>query len=184
MSEVGEIVGSSKYPIPSGNPRHAFLWKKGVMTDLGTLYPKCDSMVTGSTAYGATSKTQIVGSSWCDNTAAAAFLWEKDRPMVDLNTLIPANLGIQLVLGFGINDRGEISGVGVLPNGDSHAFLLVPCDENHSDGECEDEGEGAVVGRGETNQRPNVVLPENVRRMLRQRLGSRYHIPGVGTPKN
>jgi hypothetical protein len=39
--------------------------------------------------------------------------------------------------------------------------------------------------RGETNQRPNVVVPENVRRMLRQRLGSRYNIPGiVASPRN
>jgi hypothetical protein len=97
---------------------------------------------------------------------------------------LAANLGIQLVLGFGINDRGEISGVGVLPNGDPHAFLLVPCDENHSDSECEDEGEGTAAVRGETNQRPNVVLPENVRRMLRRRLGSQDHIRGLGTPKN
>jgi hypothetical protein len=27
--------------------------------------------------------------------------------------------------------RGEIAGFGVLPNGDGHAFLLVPCDEMH-----------------------------------------------------
>jgi hypothetical protein len=30
-----------------------------------------------------------------------------------------------------INDGGEIAGNGVLPNGDTHAFLLIPCDRNH-----------------------------------------------------
>jgi hypothetical protein len=65
------------------------------------------------------------------------------------------------------------------PNGDQHALLLIPCDENQGDSECEDEGEGTADAGGETSQRPNVVLPENVRKMLRQRLGSRYHIPGI-----
>ena len=69
-------------------------------------------------------------------------------------------------------------------NGNNHALLLIPCDENHDDNECEDEGEGTSVARAETSQRPNVVLPENVRGMLRQRLGSRYHLRGLGPPKN
>ena len=38
---------------------------------------------------------------------------------------------MELAGGFSINDRGEINGGGVLPNGDQHAFLLIPCDEEH-----------------------------------------------------
>jgi hypothetical protein len=53
--------------------------------------------------------------------------------MVDLNTLIPPGSGIDLGGAVSINDRGEINGEGVLPNGDVHAFLLIPCDENHRD---------------------------------------------------
>jgi probable HAF family extracellular repeat protein len=181
LNDVGEIVGSSKYP--DGITRHAFLWKKGGMTDLGTLYPKCNSIVTGSTAYGANSKTQIVGSSWCDNTAAAAFLWEKDRSMVDLNTLIPANLSIQLVQGFGINDRGEIAGIGVLPNGDVNVFLLIPCGKG--DEGCEDEAASATATR-----RSNSTLTVAQRRALgRMMAGSRagmwrrHPFPIVGAPK-
>ena len=38
-----------------------------------------------------------------------------------------------------INERGEITGAAFLPNGDEHAFLLIPCDENHPRTEgCED----------------------------------------------
>src|SRR5205814_642530 len=40
-------------------------------------------------------------------------------------------------------------------------------DKNNSESECEDQG--TADARGET--RPNVVLPENVRKLLRERLG-------------
>ena len=99
--------------------------------------------------------------------------------MVDLNALISPKSPFYLYWAPFIDDHGEIGAFGALPNGDSHAVLLIPCDEEHGNSECEDEGEGTAVVRGETNQRPNVVLPENVRKMLRQRLGSRYHIPGI-----
>ena len=101
------------------------------MMDLGTLYPECISNVTGSTAYGGNSKTQVVGSSWCDNVAAAAFLWEKGGPMVDLNSLITPSSDMRLVFGLTINGNGEITGVGFLPNGNARDFLLMPCDDDH-----------------------------------------------------
>jgi hypothetical protein len=109
--------------------------------------------------------------------------------MTDLNTLIPPNSSLQLATAANINDRGEIVGVGTPPGvQDFHfggrLFLLIPYDEGHGDSECEDEGEGTAVARGETSQKPNVVLPENVRKLLQRRLGSRYHIPDLGTPKN
>jgi hypothetical protein len=34
-----------------------------------------------------------------------------------------------LTAGEFINDRGEIGASGVLPNGDHHAILLLPCDQ-------------------------------------------------------
>jgi hypothetical protein len=48
--------------------------------------------------------------------------------MVDLNDLV-SGPDMTLTGGF-INDRGEITGFGVLVNGDFHAFLMIPCDEN------------------------------------------------------
>jgi probable HAF family extracellular repeat protein len=145
-----------------------------------------------SLAFGFNSHGEVVGGTFscADGTHSRAFLWENGT-MVDLDTLVPAGSPLQLVEAWAINNRGEIAGNGVPPgvarkdfNTLGHAFLLIPCDENHDDSECEGEGEGTSVARGETNQKPNVVLPENVRRMLHQRLGSRYHIPGLGTPKN
>jgi len=46
--------------------------------------------------------------------------------MIDLNTLIPAT-ELLVFDAFDINDRGEIAGEAVLPNGDIHAVLLIPC---------------------------------------------------------
>jgi hypothetical protein len=46
--------------------------------------------------------------------------------MVDINTLVLPGSDLEIVDLFDINDRGEIAGGAVLPNGDEHAILLVP----------------------------------------------------------
>jgi hypothetical protein len=61
----------------------------------------------------------------------SAFLWEDDGGIVDLNILISRGSELHLSLPETINDRGEIVGMGFLSNGDAHAFLLIPCDENN-----------------------------------------------------
>jgi probable HAF family extracellular repeat protein len=187
LNNIGEVVGTAEYP---GNTiRHGFLWKKGVITDLGTLYPGCGSSVTGSVALQVNSKTQIVGNSWCDNTAAAGFLWENGGPMVDLNSLIPPNSGMQLLGAQNINERGEITGSGILPNGDVHVCLLIPCGENHGDSECQDEGAAAET---QNHAAPGTQTPTNVNHgsltpetlaALRARMARRYHIHGLGAPR-
>ena len=183
INEAGEVVGNSGLPTlcPGGNGQvqHAFLFRKGTIADLGTL-----SETPNSAAIFINSKSQVVGLSFaCDFSIFDAFLWEQDG-MVDLNTRISPKSPFHLYWAGFIDDHGEIGAFGALPDGDSHAVLLIPCGENHDDSECGDEGEGTAVTGGETSQRPNVVLPENVRKMLRQRLGSRYHIPGLGAPRD
>ena len=57
-----------------------------------------------------------------------AYLWENGS-IVDLNTLILGGSNLHLFAAGDINDSGEIAGLGSLPNGNFHAFLLIPIGE-------------------------------------------------------
>ena len=125
INDAGEAIGAADLPGPSGSQsHHAFLWRNGVMKDLGTL---------GGTSHaeGINSAGQIVGRSkpTPESTIQHAFLWENGGPMVDLNTLIPANSSLLLEEGGNINDRGEIAGRGVSPPA---AMMLTPAGTHSS----------------------------------------------------
>lgn len=131
INDEGEVVG---FASNEGNQAvFGYLWNQGVITNLGTVEgDQC------SAAHSLNSTDQVVGESSpsCFDPlmpAVHAFLWENGGPMVDLNTLILRGTGLELAdaAAVSINDRGEIDGDTVLPNGVKHAFLLIPCDENH-----------------------------------------------------
>jgi probable HAF family extracellular repeat protein len=125
INDAGAITGHAA--TPGNSSSHAFLWKKGVLTDIGTV--DSDDCSEG---LNINSANQIVGRSFaCDESVSHAFLWENGK-IVDLNSLISHGSDLQLQMADDINNRGEIAGFGVLPNGDQHAFLLVPCDDKHS----------------------------------------------------
>ena len=89
------------------------------------------STTSESEAVFINAKSQVVGMQFaCDQLSSNAFLWEQGS-IVDLNTLISADSGFQLVWAGYIADNGEIGAFGNLANGDTHAVLLLPCDENH-----------------------------------------------------
>jgi hypothetical protein len=48
-----------------------------------------------------------------------------------LNTLIPSSSEFYLWAAEFISDSGEIAALGLEPSGDSHALLLIPCDDDH-----------------------------------------------------
>ena len=129
INEHGDVVGQVCDAAYTSCP--AALWRKAGgkwrMTNLGTIVIGAGGCAK-STSVNASA--QVVGTDWCTNPALP-FLSEDGGHVVDLNTLVPPNSGIQLVEGVQINDRGEIAVQGPDANGNNHAVLLIPCDENH-----------------------------------------------------
>jgi len=129
VNNSGVVVGVADFP---GDVLHnAFLWENGVKIDLGNLGAT-------SNAQSINSKGQVVGGSRVSfvPSEANAFLWEQGGPMIDLNTLIPANSSLHLSVARYINDRGEIMGTGTPPgvsfddiDTQGHVFLLIPVGE-------------------------------------------------------
>ena len=170
-----EVVGSSS--LPDGATADAFLWRNGVMTDLGTLPGD-----VGSDALGINDKTQVVGESSIDESGDnRAFLWQ-DGVMTDLNSLIPAGSPWFLVEADSINSRGEIVGGAYnLTTGEIHGIVAIPCDGEHST----EQGCTVQANQDETRSSLKIVLPQNVRSLLQQRLTRFWPGPwfGVRAPK-
>jgi probable HAF family extracellular repeat protein len=135
ISESGFVVGRAD--VPGSQSHHAYRWKNGEMTDLGLLPGQ-----TCSTALSANNRGQVVGeTAVCGaNVEGPGFFSEDGEPIVDVNTLIVPASDLNIVAAFNINERGEIAALGKLSNGDSHAVLLIPCDENHPNVESCDYG--------------------------------------------
>jgi len=121
ISDSGLIVGRADVSLQSAD-HHAFLWKNGAMTDLGILAPwPC------STALSVNSNGQVIGDTGiCGVGGGPNFYSQDGQPMVDIGTLVLPGSELEIVELFDINERGEIAGAGMLPNGDTHAILLVP----------------------------------------------------------
>jgi len=158
INNRGQIVGQAVSS--DGTVEVAFLWQNGVFTELGTLPPDVFSL-----ADGINDKGQIVGQSCDQDFDCRAFLWQ-DGTMTELNTLVHDPNAPFLESANSINSRGQIAGTTDL----LHPYLATP-----SHGEATDEAA--------TRQSHRVASPE-IRRMLRQRLGPRYHIPGLEVPRN
>jgi probable HAF family extracellular repeat protein len=91
------VVGQAATP---GGYEHAFLYEKGVMTDLGTLPGGNISVASGINDRG-----QVVGSSTDASGNFHAFLYEHGV-MTDLGTLSGGNGGSASA----INSRGQVAG--------------------------------------------------------------------------
>ena len=115
----GQIVGQAQ--VGNGD-WHASSWQMGAIADLGRFGSDPNAV-----ANAVNSRGQIVGSSEqnsYDLVTSHALLWEHGA-MQDLQTQIPAHSDWVLQQANGINDRGQIAGIG-LHNGQIRAFLLTP----------------------------------------------------------
>jgi probable HAF family extracellular repeat protein len=89
------------------------------MTNLGTV-----AGFSSSSANALNNLGQVVGNLSNDIGPTHAFVWQSGV-MTDLNTLIPGDSGWVLQEATGINDNGQIVGVGVV-QGRTRAFRLDP----------------------------------------------------------
>jgi probable HAF family extracellular repeat protein len=130
INDSGQVVGESDNG-PILNPTfflkgislfgtHAFLWTDGVgMTDLGHLGGG------SSTALAINNNGIVVGTSTLIDGTSRAFRWTRAEGMIDINTLLPRSSGWVLFGAYDVNDKGQITGVGV-HNGAQRAFRLNP----------------------------------------------------------
>lgn len=98
--------------------------------------------------------------------------------MVDLNTLVPPNSGIQLQEALQINNSGEIAGNGLDANGNNHAILLIPCDESHPDVQGCDYS--TVDASTAAQSAAPHSIPNSSQRPVHQRRSKRLHSAAVG----
>ena len=124
ISDSSLVVGTADVSTQNTN-HHAFLWKNGAMTDLGVLDPWPCSTALSVNSYG-----QVIGDTGiCGVGGGPNFYSQDGQQMVDINTLVLPGSDLQIVDLFSINERGEIAGGAVLPNGDEHAIVLVPASD-------------------------------------------------------
>jgi probable HAF family extracellular repeat protein len=116
VSERGFVVGGAQAPDQSF---HGFLWQDGKMHDLppvgGAAWAFANSVNDHGQVAGLTTNAK--------GNERFAVLWSGGHGY-NLNTLI-APSKMHLVCAEYINDRGEIVGHGVLPNGHERVFLLI-----------------------------------------------------------
>jgi len=197
VNNRGQVAGGSTV---SDDPLilHPYLWDHGVLTDLGTLGGSIGTVSwlndAGDVVGGASTPNDDGASFNCDTNTLRAVLWNKG-PIVDLNTLIPANSSLELFDATNVNDRGEIAGRGLPAGCDDvhfcgHVFLLIPCGNATT---CEDnmrvtttatQNNAAVMTKGSSISTQGPLTPMQRLVAWRAQLAQRLHLPRLGTPKH
>jgi probable HAF family extracellular repeat protein len=119
INNMGQVVGHSD--LTGDTTFHAYVWSRETgMRDLGTLPGDFASV-----ALGISDRGEVVGASLDVMFNLRASLWQNGAT-TDLNTLIPVNSGLNLLVAESVNSRGEITGLAVNSAGDLHGFLATP----------------------------------------------------------
>jgi hypothetical protein len=138
VNDAGDIVGLSTLQ-GNDNVFHGVLWASGRTFDLKALRDDQCRLMNAVNPQ----RVAVDFSVDCsfDESTFRATISERGKPMVDLNTMIPPNSGVQLKNAVYINDRGEIAAVGGLPDGTHRPVLLIPChDSDLENSRCENVG--------------------------------------------
>jgi len=120
INDANQITGQAY--LSANTKAHAFLWANGKMKDIDTLgstYSEGESINQSGAVVG-----RMTVSSPSLYLVYHAFVFRSGK-MQDLNKLIPKSSGWVLEEASGINDAGQIVGVGTL-HGQDHGFLLQP----------------------------------------------------------
>ena len=167
----GDVAGGTCGPVTCS----ALLWRK-----TGGQWKTVHlGMIAGfGFAISINSSDQVIGN--CGANINCTFLWENGGPMVNLISLLPPNTGIDLYEVSQINNRGEIAVQGTDADGNNHAVLLIPCDENHPgvagcDYSMVDASNAASRPSPGVSGASSRTLPQSLTRRM-----SRYRVPGFG----
>jgi uncharacterized membrane protein len=125
LNHRGHVVGFSS--LKDNVTFNAFLWTReaGKMKALVPI-----KGIANSIAIALNDRDEVVGSSINSTfTSLTATIWKHGVP-ADLNTLIPANSSLYLIVGCSINSRGQILGLATnLAGTVYHAYELIPAGE-------------------------------------------------------
>jgi probable HAF family extracellular repeat protein len=123
INSSSQIVGTAEFEDnpPPYNYVHALVWQGGTLTDLGTLGG------LNSEAKAINDAGDVVGYADLGSPSYAtdAFLYHHGV-MTDLNTLLVPGSAWTITSASGINDAGQIIGLGVDATHVGHAVLLTP----------------------------------------------------------
>jgi hypothetical protein len=120
---------------------------------------------------------QVVGADDCGGTP---FLSEDGAAIVNLNTLVPPNSGLQLNEAGQINDRGEITINATDASFNNHTVVLIPCDENHPNLEgCDYSLVDPAIAAAETTAR---LDPSATQHPPQSRSDVRHRMRGLQSP--
>jgi probable HAF family extracellular repeat protein len=166
INSKGQVVGTSF--LRGDAVFHGFLWRKGVITDLGMLPGDINSIGAGLNDQG-----QAVGGSFgLSEASSRPFLWQ-DGVMTDLSTLIKPGSSLTVFFANDINSRGEITAEAFNASNEQRAVLLIPCNAQHADNKgCVGGPNNATAALAAFHPRPPwPVLPDQIRARLQQRFG-------------
>lgn len=127
INTSGHVVGysdiaSNSSPDTAGNTYHAFLWREGVMTDLGRLPGTAVSVAYALNDFDVVVGASRMGTDW--HAAENACRWAEGQ-IADLNTLVPAGSGYAIKRAVCVNNAGQIL-ASAMRNNQARVVILTP----------------------------------------------------------